>query len=90
MAKSSPSSSPSAAAESTVIPNVLAERYASAALRAIWSPAGRVRVERDIWIAVMKAQRALGLAIPERTIADYERVRDRVDLASIDARERAS
>jgi adenylosuccinate lyase len=88
--KSSSSSSSSSSSATAVIPNVLAERYASAALRAIWSPAGRVRVERDIWIAVMKAQRDLGLAIPAQTIADYERVRDQVDLASIDARERAS
>jgi adenylosuccinate lyase len=70
------------------IPNVLAERYASDAMRAIWSARGRIAVERDLWIAVLKAQRDLGLDIPAAAIADYERVRDQIDLASIEARER--
>jgi adenylosuccinate lyase len=72
-----------------MIPNVLAERYASPAMRAIWSAHGRILIERDLWLAVMKAQRDLGLKIPEAAIADYERVKDQVDLASIDQRERA-
>jgi len=72
------------------IPNVLAERYASAALRGLWSPAGRIAIERDYWIAVMKAQRELGVAVPAAAIADYERVKGSIDLASIDARERSS
>jgi adenylosuccinate lyase len=84
-----PPSSPSAATAAP-IPNILAERYASAALKTIWSPAGRIGVERDVWIAVMRAQRELGVAIPEKAIADYERVREDIDLADIDARERAS
>jgi len=71
------------------IPNVLAERYASPAMRAIWSAHGRILLERDLWLAVMKAQRDLGLKIPAAAIADYEKVKDRVDLASIDQRERA-
>ena len=33
------------------IPNVLAERYASAAMKDIWSQQGRVALERDFWIA---------------------------------------
>jgi adenylosuccinate lyase len=70
------------------IPNVLAERYASPALKDIWSPAGRIAIERDFWIAVMKAQRDLGVAIPAEAIADYERAKDRIDLISIAARER--
>ncbi|MBK9990308.1 MAG: adenylosuccinate lyase [Verrucomicrobia bacterium] len=70
------------------IPNVLAERYASPAMKDIWSPAGRIAIERDFWIAVMKAQRDLGVAIPAEAIADYERVKDRIDLVSIAARER--
>lgn len=70
------------------IPNVLAERYASAPMKAIWSPAGRIAIERDYWIAVMKAQRDLGLAIPAAAISAYEKVKAQIDLASIDARER--
>ncbi|MBP7949223.1 MAG: adenylosuccinate lyase [Verrucomicrobiales bacterium] len=73
-----------------MIPNVLAERYATAAMTAIWSPEGKVRLEREFWIAVMKAQRELGLNIPAEAIAAYERVADRIDLASIARRERVT
>jgi adenylosuccinate lyase len=73
---------------SAMIPNVLAERYASPALKEIWSPAGRIGIERDYWIAVMKGQRALGLKIPAEAIAAYEKVKSQIDLAAIDARER--
>ena len=73
---------------SPAIPNVLAERYASPAMKDIWSPAGRIAIERDFWIAVMKAQRDLGVAIPAEAIADYERAKDKIDLISIAARER--
>lgn len=72
------------------IPNVLAERYASPALKAVWSPAGRIAIERDFWIAVMRAQRDLGVAIPAAAIADYERVKNDIDLPRIAARERVT
>jgi adenylosuccinate lyase len=71
-----------------VIPNVLAERYAAAQIRDIWSPEGRIILERDFWIAVMKAQQNLGLDIPAEAIAAYELVKDQVNLAAIDERER--
>ena len=48
----------------TPIPNVLADRYASSAMRDLWSPEGKVILEREFWIAVMKAQRDLGLDVP--------------------------
>ena len=70
------------------IPDVLADRYASAEMRSIWSPEARVVLERELWIAVVKAQRELGLAIPPEAIAAYERVKSRVDMGSIRARER--
>ena len=72
------------------IPNVLAERYASARMKAIWSQQGRILLERDFWIAVMKGQRDLGVPIPEDAIKAYERVKERIDLASIERRERAT
>lgn len=75
---------------SSAVPNVLAERYASPLIKEIWSPAGRIALERDYWIAVMKAQRDLGVAIPAAAITDYEKVKARIDLASIDARERVT
>jgi len=41
------------------------------------------RLERDFWIAVMKAQRDLGVPIPADAIKDYERVKADIDLGSI-------
>ena len=70
------------------IPNVLAERYASGAMKDLWSAHGRILLERDFWIAVMKAQKDLGVAIPAAAIKDYERVRADVDVGRIKERER--
>ena len=70
--------------------NVLAERYASPSMRAIWSPEGKVRLERDYWIAVMKAQTELGIPLPDGVIEAYEKVKDQVDMESIMRRERVT
>ena len=70
--------------------SVLADRYASAAMRAIFSPESKIISERRLWIAVMRAQSTLGHAISEDVIKDYEKVIEKVDLASIDARERVT
>ena len=70
------------------IPNILAQRYASKAISDIWSPSGKIRLEREYWIAVMKAQADLGLDIPADAIAAYEKVLDDIDLDAIDQRER--
>ncbi|MFA5264873.1 MAG: adenylosuccinate lyase [Opitutaceae bacterium] len=84
-------SRPAIAAETPCrIANVLAERYASQSMQAIWSPQGRIVLERDFWIAVMKAQRELGVPIPGEAIKDYERVKDQVDIESINRRERVT
>ena len=81
------------------VPNVLANRYASPEMRAVWSPENKVVAERRLWIAVLTAQRDLGVAVgieggggedPDAVIAAYERVVDDVDLASIAARERVT
>ena len=69
------------------IPNVLASRYASPALVEIWSESGRIVLEREFWLAVMKAQREMGLDIPSQAIAAYEKVIHEVDLDSIRQRE---
>ena len=71
-----------------MIPNVLAERYAASQIRDIWSPEGRIVLERDFWISVMKAQQGLGLDIPEAAIKAYEAVKNQVNLEAIDERER--
>src|SRR5688572_30088157 len=72
------------------IPNVLAERYASKAMKDIWSQHGRVALERDFWIAVMKGQRDLGVPIPAEAIKDYEKIKATINLASIAKRERVT
>jgi adenylosuccinate lyase len=74
----------------TQIPNVLAARYASPELVALWSPEEKVRAERRLWLAVLRAQRDLGVALPDGVIEAYEAVLDRVDLPSIAARERVT
>ena len=68
--------------------SVLANRYASAAMRKVFAPEEKIIAERRLWIAVAKAQAKLGHAIPDSVIADYEKVLSKVDLASIDAREK--
>lgn len=71
-----------------IIANVLAHRYASPELVDLWSPEHKIIMERQLWIAVMKAQRDLGVDIPEEAIAAYEAVIDTVNLDSIAAREK--
>ncbi len=72
------------------IPDVLASRYASAELARLWSPEQKVVLERRLWIAVLRAQRDLGVEVPDGVVEAYERVVDRVDLDSIRARERVT
>ena len=57
-------------------------------MREIFSPESKIIAERKLWIAVMRAQSELGHAISKDVITDYEKVITRVDLSSIDAREK--
>jgi adenylosuccinate lyase len=68
--------------------SLLASRYASVAMREIFAPEAKIIAERKLWIAVMHAQSTLGHAISNDVITAYENVITRVDLASIDAREK--
>jgi adenylosuccinate lyase len=72
------------------LPNVLAARYASAPMADLWSPERKVVLERELWVAVLRAQRELGLDVPAEVIDDHVAVIDKVDLASIEARERVT
>ncbi len=72
------------------IPDVLASRYASNEMVELWSPAHKVVLERRLWIAVLKAQRDLGVEVPAGVVEAYEAVVDDVDLESIQGRERVS
>ena len=72
------------------LPNVLAARYASEAMVDIWSAEHKVVLERELWLTVLRAQRALGVAVEPGVVEAYEAVVHQVDLASIAARERAT
>jgi adenylosuccinate lyase len=76
------------------ISNVLASRYASDSMTELWSAPHKIVLERQLWIAVLRAQRDLGVDVPAEAIEAYERVAalgtDAVDLASIAARERVT
>ena len=69
------------------VPDVLAVRYASDAMATVWSPEHKVVLERRLWLAVLRAQRALGVDVPDGSVEAYEAVLDDVDLGSIAARE---
>jgi adenylosuccinate lyase len=73
-----------------VIPNVLAARYASPSMAELWSPEHKIVLERQLWLAVLAAQKAFGVDVPDGVIEDYEAVLNQVDLASIAARERVT
>ena len=68
--------------------SLLASRYASAAMREIFAPEAKIIAERKLWIAVMRAQSTLGHVISKDVITDYQNVITRVDLESIDTREK--
>ena len=69
------------------MPNLLSERYASAAMNEIWSPERKIVQERRLWVAVLRAQAQLGVEVPDGVVAAYEAVVGEVDLASIARRE---
>jgi len=73
-----------------VTPNVLANRYATKEMVAIFDPVNKIIAERKFWITILRLQKAGGLSITNSEIASYEKVMEKVDLASIEKRERAN
>ncbi|KPL17640.1 MAG: adenylosuccinate lyase [candidate division Zixibacteria bacterium SM23_81] len=69
-------------------PNILSARYATPEINEIFSPQGKIVAERDLWIAVMKAQRELGVDIPAEVIEKYEAARLNVNMGLIASIER--
>jgi len=76
--------------EEATLKDVLAHRYASKSMRAIWAPEAKIIRERRLWLAVLRAQIASGLEIYSADLARYEKVLENVDLKSIERRERES
>ncbi len=68
-------------------PNVLATRYATKEMVAIFDPVNKIINERKFWVTILKLQQKTGLPITDSDIKAYEQVIEKVDLASIDKRE---
>jgi adenylosuccinate lyase len=71
----------------SITPNVLATRYATKEMVAIFDPLNKIINERKFWITVLKLQQKAGLPITDSDIKGYEKVIEKVDLDSIDKRE---
>ena len=70
------------------ISNVLASRYASEPMKNLWSATGKIILEREFWIAVMKAQKELGVDIGDEAIESSIKAKGLVDLKAIQEREK--
>ena len=71
----------------SITPNVLATRYATKEMVAIFDPVNKIINERKFWITILKLQQKAGLPITDSDIKAYEKVIEKVDLDSIDTRE---
>ena len=71
----------------SITPNVLATRYATKEMVAIFDPVNKIINERKFWITILRLQQKSGLPITDGDIAAYEKIIGEVDLDSIDKRE---
>jgi adenylosuccinate lyase len=71
----------------SISPNVLATRYATKEMVAIFDPVNKIINERKFWITILKLQQKAGFPITDSDIKAYEKVIEKVDLDSIDKRE---
>ena len=69
-------------------PNILSQRYATERMNQIFSEMGKTRLERELWLNVLKAQRDLGLDVPDNVVYAYEEALDDIDLGVIGEIER--
>jgi adenylosuccinate lyase len=65
--------------------DVLSARYATPEMNEIFSEKGKVIGERELWIAVMKSQKELGLDISSEDIEKFEAAKNDVNLDEIKA-----
>jgi adenylosuccinate lyase len=71
----------------SITPNVLATRYATKEMVAIFDPVNKIINERKFWVTILKLQQKAGLPITDSDIKAYEKFIEEVDLDSIDKRE---
>ena len=76
--------------EKAQVANVLATRYASPEMVQIWSAEEKIVLERELWVAVLEGQQDLGLVVEDSVVDAYRSVIDKVDLESIERRERVT
>ena len=65
---------------SNLTPNVLATRYATKEMVAIFDPINKIIAERKFWITILRLQKKAGLTITDGDIGSYEKVINNVDL----------
>ena len=61
----------------------ISQRYASTEMQELFSPRGRARVWRDLWIALAESEKELGLAITDEQIRELKETRDQIDLGRV-------
>jgi len=66
----------------------LAERYASADMLRLWSPATRHGLWRQLWLALAETEQALGVPIPDEAITQMRRHLDAIDFEAVATYER--
>ena len=68
---------------SSIYSSPLAERYASEAMLALWSPQTRYGLWRRLWLALAESERELGVPIPDRALAQMRAKLDEIDFAAV-------
>ena len=61
----------------------LADRYASAAMLELWSPATRYGLWRRLWLALAESERELGVKLPEDAIGQMRANLDNIDFDAV-------
>jgi len=69
-------------------PDVLSQRYATPEMNRLFSEEGKTVMERELWISVLRAQKKLGMSVPDGVIEAYEAAKEDVDLGLIEEIER--
>ncbi len=70
--------------------NILSKRYATSEMNRIFSEEYKIVLERDFWIAVMKAQKNAGVKIPDDVIRKYEKAKENIDFKLIEKIEKVT
>ena len=61
----------------------LADRYASAAMLELWSPAVRHGLWRRLWLALAESEKELGVAVPDAAITQMRAKLDEIDFDAV-------